>query len=178
VVQGKESQSECDYKLRSGVKQTYVTIAVEMDGNSAYCERRSLFSADSDRVQEENSAVVYSEIVGNKNKLISRFKRLLSVRHLLFQNKRNVTIFTKPLSRHLSLWWCPMVSAQFPTYVPRGNSKVKVEWTLLTAPIYKCSCGTQTTVMYTHVVPHLGPKWHRSLHVVSCNGSDYRRVSD
>jgi hypothetical protein len=41
LVQDKESQSECRYELRSGVKQTCATIAVEIDGTSAYCEVRS-----------------------------------------------------------------------------------------------------------------------------------------
>jgi hypothetical protein len=60
------------------------------------------------------------------------------------------------------LWHYHMVSAQVPTSVQRGTSEVKVEWTLL-LPLY--SCGMQTTVMYTHVLLHLEPKWHTLLHI-------------
>jgi hypothetical protein len=38
--------------------------------------------------------------------------------------------------------------------VPTGNSDVKVEWTLLTAPTYKPRCGARTI---SHVHPRSAP---------------------
>jgi hypothetical protein len=40
------------------------------------------------------------------------------------------------------------------------TQKVKAEWTFLTADICKSRCEDQT-VMYTHVLPHSGSRWHR-----------------
>jgi hypothetical protein len=50
-------------------------------------------------------------------------------------------------------WCCPTVSVRLPTCVSMGNSGMKFEWALLTAPICKSRCGARTI---SHVHPHTG----------------------
>jgi hypothetical protein len=50
-----------------------------------------------------------------------------------------------------------MISARLPTCVSlRGTWEVKVEWTILTAPIYKSRWGARAI---NHVHPHSAPLW-------------------
>lgn len=64
-----------------------------------------------------------------------------------------------PAETFLSPWCCPTVSARHTFCVPRGNSEVKVEWTLLCDPISNFMCGAQTihNVHPRTVVSRKGP---------------------